>query len=1014
MKTLIGKRVKSKLLGAFFSYKALLLAVTLLFLFKASIAIGARVVGCECISEIIQDTVLEGNGKKYCFYNKQSSSSSFKIPQNVTLTIKPGATIFLGESNDITCDGNKHPLSKVDIYGALNADGVTFTSLEGQQGPEEWEIIYFHDGSEGVIKNSILEYGGAGASSYAMVHVEGNARVTFNNTTFRFADSGIYASGSFKGYLEVANCLFEKMGGAIFMDGSYDPSNAEITIQNNRFQDLNENYFGGAPEEVMCIANTGKVIFKNNTFSNNHTNTKKVDARFYGKDGNTLVGPDSLTLENNTFTGNNADEHYPVQVFAGTDISGSGNTFNNYAEGYNGVMIYRWDDSNADRNIVWGPLGSKYIVPEKIIISHNATLTLLPGVEIYFHPKASIDMRGKLTAQGTESKPIKFYGKDKNNSGLGFYFNEDANGSVISHVISSNNRAFTIQTPDSGTDVQISISDCNISDTNLEGIIISGRTANKININNCVFHDIENYAIKVNAPATPHINNANIYNCKNGIYVEGTNLSGDRIVSTTIIENSQIHDITDRALEIKGTANINKSTISNSKRGIDITPHGLRQVNVTDSIIKDNTEYGVWIQSQETAPSSYDLSRIHINNCSISGNAYGVFVNYLNPFQPDDIVDAEDNWWGSPSGPSDAGPGTGDKVSNFVDYDPWKHEDPHQPKPGSLQFSSDAYNTGESGGTVTITVTRTGGSDGTVSVNYSTSDGTATAGSDYRAASGVLRWADGDTSPKSFNVTIINDNVQEENETVNLILTAPTGGASLGSPSRATLTIVDDDTRDHDNDGVNDDVEDAAPNNGDGNGDGTPDSQQANVTSLPSATGKGYITVEVINPVATSKTVSIIAGCNATNVSTQTEAQNPDEDTQYDYPFGLVSFRITCQQALVRVYFHGTSTLSDYTYRKYGPVPPYNAPSSWYTLPGVKYGIASIGEKQVGYAEFTLSDGQIGDDTPQDNVIDDQGGPGKRLATTATSVPALTAPGLLLIILLLPLTVLYYRKKKSI
>lgn len=35
------------------------------------------------------------------------------------------------------------------------------------------------------------------------------------------------------------------------------------------------------------------------------------------------------------------------------------------------------------------------------------------------------------------------------------------------------------------------------------------------------------------------------------------------------------------------------------------------------------------------------------------------------------IVDAENNWWGHPSGPSGFGPGSGDTVSNYIDYDPW-------------------------------------------------------------------------------------------------------------------------------------------------------------------------------------------------------------------------------------------------------------------------------------------------------------------------------------------------------
>jgi len=114
------------------------------------------------------------------------------------------------------------------------------------------------------------------------------------------------------------------------------------------------------------------------------------------------------------------------------------------------------------------------------------------------------------------------------------------------------------------------------------------------------------------------------------------------------------------------------------------------------------------------------------------------------------------------------------------------------PSFGTLQFSSSAYSIGESGGFITINVVRTGGSDGPVSVQYATSNGTATAGSDYTANSGTLNFANGDVS-LSFDVAILPDTLVEGDETVNLTLSNPTGGAALGSPSASTLTIVDDD-----------------------------------------------------------------------------------------------------------------------------------------------------------------------------------------------------------------------------
>ena len=112
--------------------------------------------------------------------------------------------------------------------------------------------------------------------------------------------------------------------------------------------------------------------------------------------------------------------------------------------------------------------------------------------------------------------------------------------------------------------------------------------------------------------------------------------------------------------------------------------------------------------------------------------------------------------------------------------------------PPTIQFDNPTYNVNEADGIAEVTVTLSHASENEVSVSYDTTDGTAAAGQDYTTTTGTLTFAAGETS-KTIGVTIIDDNVEEDDETVNITLSNPTGEATLGSPATAVLTIVDDD-----------------------------------------------------------------------------------------------------------------------------------------------------------------------------------------------------------------------------
>jgi uncharacterized delta-60 repeat protein len=110
---------------------------------------------------------------------------------------------------------------------------------------------------------------------------------------------------------------------------------------------------------------------------------------------------------------------------------------------------------------------------------------------------------------------------------------------------------------------------------------------------------------------------------------------------------------------------------------------------------------------------------------------------------------------------------------------------------GAVQFSARSYLVNENGGYATITVVRTGGTAGPLSVNFATSDGSNTvAGVNYVATNGVLTFAVNQT-PASFNVPVLDNGVPDPtNFYFNVTLSNPTNTV-LGSPTNAVVNILD-------------------------------------------------------------------------------------------------------------------------------------------------------------------------------------------------------------------------------
>lgn len=110
---------------------------------------------------------------------------------------------------------------------------------------------------------------------------------------------------------------------------------------------------------------------------------------------------------------------------------------------------------------------------------------------------------------------------------------------------------------------------------------------------------------------------------------------------------------------------------------------------------------------------------------------------------------------------------------------------------GVVQFAAATATIGESGTLIPLTVTRTGGLGSTTSVEYTSANATAEAGSDYEAVSGTLTFGAGESS-KTVNVPITADAFDEVDESFTVTLGNVIGG-QLGAPATTTVTITDDD-----------------------------------------------------------------------------------------------------------------------------------------------------------------------------------------------------------------------------
>ncbi len=120
------------------------------------------------------------------------------------------------------------------------------------------------------------------------------------------------------------------------------------------------------------------------------------------------------------------------------------------------------------------------------------------------------------------------------------------------------------------------------------------------------------------------------------------------------------------------------------------------------------------------------------------------------------------------------------------------HIDSARGNHGVANLISDNFEVAETISLYNINVSREGGTQGTLRVRYEVSAGTASS-TDFQPQTGELVWEDGDNQDKLIPITLFDDDIAEEAETVIITLSGSEDNA-VGDIATATLTIKDNES----------------------------------------------------------------------------------------------------------------------------------------------------------------------------------------------------------------------------
>ena len=342
-------------------------------------------------------------------------------------------------------------------------------------------------------------------------------------------------------------------------------------------------------------------------------------------DGGLYVN-DSLVAVSDTLFANNGS--YGLYVDTGGVVTVTGSTFENngyavrvLADGVQRVTGNSFGGNTYDRVLIAGGLvvtGTTltrqtglegYELGVSLTVPDSVTLTVEPGVTVMGGNDKQLTVQGHLSALGTEAQPITF--TSATNSGPegwdGLVFN-GGTGHLRYATVRYGGQGDSV-----GVNTNITVWNVLTGEVRIENSWVLSTTGHGL-------YASDSYVV---VSDTVFYDNGDSSTADYGLYATGG--------SVITVTGSTIRDNVGTGVKVESShADLTCVTVANNQDGIHLTSGGT--LFLFSSAIGDNVDYG-------------------LNN----GTGVTVTVPY--------------NWWGSPTGPKPGG--SGDTVSDYVDFDPW-------------------------------------------------------------------------------------------------------------------------------------------------------------------------------------------------------------------------------------------------------------------------------------------------------------------------------------------------------